>query len=284
MKRAERVDERLRGAVPHGVRAPHDAVLPHGEQELAEHVGGLSGPAKHEEPRAPELGVHVGAGADASVGQARHQAAHAPAGVGIVGPLLAGGVGLVARVVHEERDVGEQGGCRADVAGVRPGRGGARNRPADALVGTDDPGPQRTHLLEERNADRLVVEEPAGRHAPGWHGLGWVPQRVHLPARRPQLVTPGLHGLDLPGPVVGVHDRVGENPAAARIAIDDLAAGGDLGVGQDVLVRLPRQGREQGDSGLAAAEHQRRPLGGRDAGRVDAPRTTGRDRSSRGTR
>jgi hypothetical protein len=102
-------------------------------------------------------------------------------------------------------------------------------------------------------------------------GLGRVPKRVHLPARRPQPVAPGPHRLDLPRAVVGVDDRVGEHPARGRVAIDDLAAGRDLGAGQDVLVLLPRQRREQGDRRLAATEDQCRPLGGRDADRVDAP-------------
>ena len=59
-----------------------------------------------------------------------------------------------------------------------------------------------------------------------------------------------------PRAVVGVDDRVGEHPARARVAIDDLAAGRDLGVGQDVLVLL--SGSDV--SRATAVSRRRRPV------------------------
>ena len=186
-------------SVPHRMRSS-----PTASRSLPRTWAASPGPAQHHEPRGPELGVHVGTRADAGVGQARHQPAHAPAGVGLVRPLLAVGIGLVARVVHEERDVRGTGRPPARCRGGRtpPGR---RREPARRCPC----GRRRSWVPSARTCSRngmptgLVVEEPAGRHAPGRHGLGRVPQRVHLPARRPQLVAPRPHRLDLPGPELG---------------------------------------------------------------------------------
>ncbi len=135
----------------------------------------------------PSSAYTLAPGADAGVGEAR-----APGGrrrralIRVEGALLAVGIALVARVVHEERHVGEGRRRRSDVARRRRRHRRRRDRTAQSLVHRDDRRARRAHALEEREADLVVVEEPpAGRR----RGRRRPVERVALPARRPERVV-----------------------------------------------------------------------------------------------
>ena len=99
-------------------------------------------------------------------------------------------------------------------------------------------------------------------------------QRVDLPARRAEARAPAVHRVELDRSEVGVHDRVGQHAAGPRVAVDDVAGGRDLRVGEHVRGGRPRRRREQRDRGLGRAEHERRPRGAVDHTRVDLARPT----------
>ena len=69
-------------------------------------------------------------------------------------------------------------------------------------------------------------------------------------------------------------DRVGEDATRLRVAVDDVARGGDLVVGEHVGRRGTGSRREERDRGLGRAEHQRRPGRAVDEARVDRARPT----------
>ena len=172
------------------------------------------------------------------------------------GPSWRVGVAFVSGVVHDEVDAGKRGGGGTDVPGRRRVDGLVGDRPAQPLVRGDDPRAERVDPFEKRKADLVVVEEPApGRRALRRRAV----QRVDLPARRIELCAPLVHGVELVRAEVGMDDRVREHTARARVAVDDIAHGRDLEVGEHVGVGRPRRRREQRDRGLGCAEHERGP-------------------------
>ncbi len=239
-ERPEGVDQRLGRSVPHAVGAPQDAFRPDRGQQLAEDVSGFLGLAHHHEPRASELGVHVGARRDPRIAQAGHQAVHAPVPGGLLpwALLASGDVGLVARVIDEERHVREELGRGPDVARRRGQRTGARYQAVDSLVDGDDTGSDGLDPVEEGQPHLLVVEVPAGVALIDGR-IVRLPHRVDLPTRRMEFIAPMIEKVDLAGNV-GVHDRVVQDPAGPGVAVDDLADRGDLLVGDDVLIGASR--------------------------------------------
>src|SRR4029453_13354093 len=101
-------------AVPDRVRAPDDAILAEGREELAHDMRRLVGTTHEVAPGGPELGVKIaGVALQAAVAMRLDQPIHAAAG-GIVWPLLH--PRLERRVIDEEGQVRVRLGSNAHVA------------------------------------------------------------------------------------------------------------------------------------------------------------------------
>ena len=155
--------------------------------------------------------------------------------------LLAVGVALVARVVHEEGHVGERRRGRADVARRRGRHRRRRDRAAEPLVHRHDRAcPTRgrargtgTRSRRRRGTSRRsATPRSAGRRA----GSTSSPTAGARRSRRPCASSSA-------GAEVGVHDGVRQHPAGARVAVDQLAGRGDLRVEQHVVVGVARASR-----------------------------------------
>ena len=146
----------------------------------------------------PSSAYTLAPGRDARVGEARDQPVDAGQlrgrALGSYATLFAVGIALVARVVHEERDVGERGRGGTDVARRRGRDRRRRDRTAEALVHRDHRRPGLSDALEEREADLVVVEEPP---AGGRRRRRRAVERVALPARRPERVVELGHVVEL---------------------------------------------------------------------------------------
>ena len=158
----------------------------------------------------------------------------------VVRSFLAVGIALVARVVHDELDVGERGRGRADVARRCRGQRLLGDRPAETLVRRDDARPERVDAFEERDADLVVVEEPAA----GRRGLRRRPvERVALPPRRRRRARHSSIASSSCGPRFGCTIVCVSTRPDPGVAVDDVARGRDLRVGEHVRRRRARVSR-----------------------------------------
>ena len=130
----------------------------------------------------------------------------------------------------------------------------------------DDARARRPDTLEEREADLLVVEEPAPRRRR--RGRRSV-ERVALPSRwsEPRVLVD--HAVELSRAEVGMDDGVGTHPPGTCVAVDQLSRRRDLGVQQHVVVGAARRRRDECDRGLTRREHVGRPRRGVEQMRVD---------------